>query len=478
MKTTLLVDGSYLLKSVYDSKDPDVKSKRQTTYKFLTVIRKLLKDFPSINKCIVLFDGENSGKARYEIYNGYKANRPNKSWYSKTKLSEKEIKNINIQKADAKFHVVNIKNYLEELYIRHCQLDEVESDDLIAQYVIDNHKNENINIYTNDRDLCQLVEYDNVNLILANKHIILNTGDKFEEKRHILINKNNYRKHFGIHYKNIVVLKSILGDNSDNIKGVRMLSENKLLNYIPELKVKEIDIGYIKEKLNNINKQTQDIINFNNFISNEVYNLFSDLKIELKQSKRNNKIYLNLNHNFTNNIFLFFENDEFIINNKFLTKFCSSDSESSITVMDYFKKIKYNVNDELILKVIDYIKNKLNVLIGQELYDINYKITSLKEPFLSEKDKDDFDLAANAPMEYYELVKGEKKDIRGGKYLLKLMQNDNFLDNYNNNNNDNLKIDKNNKNLLLNKFLNYIQPFIIIPNNEKKYYNYHLNKNK
>lgn len=476
MKTTLLIDGSYLLKSVYDTKDPDITSKRQTTYKFITVIRKLLKDFPSINKCIVLFDGENSGKARYNIYNGYKANRPNKSWYSKTQLTEKEIKNIMKQKSDAKFHIINIKNYLEELYIRHCQLEGVESDDLIAQYVIDNHKNENINIYTNDRDLCQLIEYDNVNLILANKYVILNKGDKFEEKRHILINKNNYRKHFGIHYKNIVLVKSILGDNSDNIKGVRMLSEEKLLKYVPELKVKEITIDYIKDKINSIGNNTQDVVNFNSFISNEVYDIFKELKIELKQSKRNQKLYFNLNHNFKNNLFLCYIDDEYIKINKVLNKLSKSEQEVNITVMDYFKKIKYDVTDNIIIKVLDYIKNKLNVLIGDHLFNINNKIISLKEPFLSEKDKDDFDLAANAPMEYYEVINGKHTEIRGGKFLLKLMQNDNFLDNYSNKLDENLNINKNNKNLHLNKFLSYVQPFIIIPNNEKKYYNFHVKK--
>ena len=231
----ILVDGNALFKrsflgakDVYNQKEEHIGG----IYQFITVLRKLL-DEDLYHKCFVFWDGELSGQLRYNIYNDYKANR-NKDYINgthpvdKTELSQK----------------IQIKRYLEELFIRQYEDKIVEGDDLIA-YVCNNKKsNETITICTSDRDLCQLIDEDvRIYMLDLKKYITL----------------DNYNSFFKHHPSNVALLKIFCGDNSDCIKGIKRLGEGTMLKHFPEIATKPVTISEIIERT--IELQSERFIN-------------------------------------------------------------------------------------------------------------------------------------------------------------------------------------------------------------------------
>jgi 5'-3' exonuclease len=188
-----------------------------------------------------MWDGENSGKLRYERYKEYKANRESKTWYTKIVLTENEINYHNKNKESELWQKVRIQEYAEDLFLRQVMVDEIEGDDLIAYYCKQYHNVEDIIIYSNDRDYVQLMDYDNVSLYLADKKQLI---DKF-----------NSFMFFEYHYSNACLVKTICGDASDNIKGIEGVKLPTLLEFFPEIKNKKITVDYIIEKAKNLQEE-------------------------------------------------------------------------------------------------------------------------------------------------------------------------------------------------------------------------------
>lgn len=217
----LVVDGNALFKrSILGAKDVYNQNQEHIggIYQFITVLRKLLDD-DLYHKAFVFWDGELSGQMRYDIYHDYKSNR-NKDYVNGTHpIDESELS----QK-------LQIKRYLEELFIRQFEDRIVESDDLIA-YVCNNKKsNEKITICTSDRDLCQLID-SNVRIYMC------------DLKQYVTL--ENYNQFFKHHQSNAALVKVFCGDNSDCIKGVRRLGEDTLIKHFPEITERQVDIGEI-----------------------------------------------------------------------------------------------------------------------------------------------------------------------------------------------------------------------------------------
>jgi len=239
---TLLVDASYLLKSSFEgSKDTSTSKFGHIggLYFFFTKLRKLIKDY-KINKVILVWDGENGGIFRYQIDRAYKANRKNKSWYEPIVLTEYEKK----READKEKSVLKqrkrIQAYAEELFLRQIEVSQIEADDLIESYCIKHNETEDIYIYTTDRDFAQLL-YLNITIIFKD----INTP----------INRGNFSFHFNYHYRNVLTMKIICGDVSDNIKGIPGIQERTLLKHFPDLEFKYVTVREICKKAVQINNE-------------------------------------------------------------------------------------------------------------------------------------------------------------------------------------------------------------------------------
>lgn len=221
---TLLVDGNALFKRGYHgSRDALNKDGDHVggIYQFVTVLKMLLsKDV--YHRVYVMWDGNFSGKLRYDIYKDYKSGR-GKNYEEGTEPDDKE----------EKLQQFKVKQYLYHLSIRQVGDEITEADDYIALYCNSKLPNEDITIVTSDRDICQLINND-IRVWLLDKRLYLTT--------------DNYKEHFNHHLRNLALLKVIAGDNSDSIKGIKGVKETTLLKHFPFIAERETSLEEILEE--------------------------------------------------------------------------------------------------------------------------------------------------------------------------------------------------------------------------------------
>ena len=106
-------------------------------------------------------------------------------------------------------------DYLMQLPITVIALDYIEADDVIAYMSKVCFKNDVI-ICSSDKDFLQLVDDDGVKVLSLTKKKIYTTKEIEDE--------------YGVSSKNFIHYKSIVGDVSDNIKGVNGIGEKTIRN--------------------------------------------------------------------------------------------------------------------------------------------------------------------------------------------------------------------------------------------------------
>lgn len=220
---TLLIDGNALFKFSFLGAKNEYNSNGDHIgglYSFLVILRKLLSE-DLYHKVFVFWDGKLSGKLRYEIYKPYKSSR-GKDYENGT--HPVEISELEQRK--------KIWDYLNALNIRQITDEVVESDDFIGYYCLNKKENETITIASTDRDFLQLISNDIKIYFL-------------DLRQYIEI--SNYSSYFCYIQENAMLLKIILGDNSDSIKGIKGLREKTLLKLIPELNERKLTIDEVIE---------------------------------------------------------------------------------------------------------------------------------------------------------------------------------------------------------------------------------------
>ena len=237
---TLLVDANFLIKKSFHGNKDSFNNNIHigALYSFYTTLRKLIRDNQS-TKVILMFDGEMGGKLRHLIDPLYKANRKNKEWSNKIELSDYEIKKELEKEQSILFQRKRIQAYAEELFIRQIEIDEIEADDLIAQYCLSHHNDEDISIYTRDRDFLQLLDL-NITIIFSDINVP--------------VTRRNFLQFFNYHYTNALLMKVICGDKADNITPIKGIGEDTLLTYFPDLKFKQFTVREICKLADDINK--------------------------------------------------------------------------------------------------------------------------------------------------------------------------------------------------------------------------------
>ena len=218
---TLLIDGNSLLQTGFHGvKDYFHNGKHfGAIFHFLNTIRKHLVE-QDYNKVVVFWDGKNNAKYRQDILSEYKINR-------RKRLTPEQENDLFRQKH-------RITQYLEEVFVRQAEFNNCEADDCIAYYCA-NTEDENKLILTNDKDLSQLV---NEKTTIK----FLNDGKIIDENQKITISK------LSVPTNNVTLIKILLGDKSDNIKGIRFLGEKTLKTYFPEIEEKTITLKEVLDK--------------------------------------------------------------------------------------------------------------------------------------------------------------------------------------------------------------------------------------
>ena len=255
---TLLVDGNNLMKIASVDKRMNGKGEEYgIVFQFLWQLHKLLqvKDY---NFVYVMLDGEKSGQLRYNFYQDYKANR-DKNYelsgskseydkqidayvkkvldYSRNKQKIQETVRGETEEESFERQKLILKQILEELFVRVCEYDEVEGDDLIAYYVKHKKDNERVVIVSGDRDLTQLIN-DEVCIYIPSL------------KKYI--SPKNHIQELGYTHENVLIKKILCGDSSDNIKGIKGMGEKTFFNLFPDAKTKKytLDDIFVETKKN------------------------------------------------------------------------------------------------------------------------------------------------------------------------------------------------------------------------------------
>lgn len=236
MIKTLLIDGSNLMKiGFHGVKDLySDGSHLGAIYHFINTIRKFLEEH-NYDKVVVFWDAEHSSSPRKEIYPQYKGNR-------KQDMNEYKLESYLTQNS-------RIKEYLEEVFVRQVEMVYNEADDLISFYC-KMASNEEITIFSSDKDLTQLIT-DKVTIYSPNSKQYFKQGDM------ITINKVQ------IPHYNVLICKILTGDNSDNINGIEGLGEKTLVKLFPNMLVKPCTLKEIRDTANNLiqNKKSKVLEN-------------------------------------------------------------------------------------------------------------------------------------------------------------------------------------------------------------------------
>ena len=223
-------------------------------------------------RVVLVFDGKGGSQRRRKIYKEYKANRKpptrlNRNYDMTTDEQERE---------NMKWQLVSLVEMVECLPVSILALDNIEADDTIAYFSELVTKNGGTSIiYSTDKDFLQMVS-DSVKLYNPVKKKTFDVDVVLET--------------YGVHPSNFVFYRSLLGDKSDNIDGIKGAGEKTVLKYIPELVDPnvEVNLDLVEQKYADIKKKPKLVENIldNTSIVNrnlELMNLHDvDINIDAK----------------------------------------------------------------------------------------------------------------------------------------------------------------------------------------------------
>lgn len=293
MKKILLVDGNLLL------------------FRSFYAAQAIVKDQP-INMGIHLFFNtflEIFKKANYEyVFFAFDAIGP--TWrhneYDQYKSGRKKAPEDLYKLKEIIFEILNI------MKISFAALTGDEADDLIATLCVRYKKDFFIDIFSEDKDLLQLID-NNVDIIMKNK-------DKSIKDKYAKISIDNFYSIFNFYPEQIVDYKSIAGDNSDNLPGITGIGPKQTIDLLRRYKNIEniyLNIGHLSPKQQELFSKNKEqallckklaTLNTNVNISNNL----DDMLVKIENIKNDNvfnilnKYYLkkiwNIISNLNNNL--------------------------------------------------------------------------------------------------------------------------------------------------------------------------------
>ena len=175
----------------------------------------------------VIFDGAGSANARKNLLPEYKSGR------DLQRITNWEAFDNKDDEDDAKVdQIVRIIQYLKTLPVKTIGIPKVEADDVIAYLsdIIPQSPKDKVFIVSSDKDFLQLVN-ENV--------VVYRPMEKEFYTEQTVIDK------FKMSPNNFILYKTLMGDNSDKVKGVKGLGEKKLYKLFPELSEKDMSLDDI-----------------------------------------------------------------------------------------------------------------------------------------------------------------------------------------------------------------------------------------
>jgi DNA polymerase-1 len=203
-------------------------------------------------RVVLVFDGLGSTHNKKNLYPGYKANR------STTRLTNWDIFENKDDEGEAMVgQMTRLIQYLQQLPVTLVSIDKIEADDSIG-FIVDHFEKDElckeVTIMSADKDFYQLVS-DKTSVYSPTKRKTYKIQDIMDE--------------FGVHPNNFLAYKILLGDNSDNLPGVRGIGPKKAIKMFPLNEEQELDL--------------EDLINISedNLSDNSMYGSVLEFKHQL-----------------------------------------------------------------------------------------------------------------------------------------------------------------------------------------------------
>lgn len=374
MKKVILVDGNNLLfRSYYATAYQGVimrNSKGFPTnalYGFINMMNKIMKE-EEPSYILVAFD---KGKTfRHDQYDWYKAGRV-------------EMPN------DLKLQFPKAKEVLDAMGIKHFEIDNYEADDIIGTVakIVDEEDEFIATIISSDKDLLQLISDEVEVKLLKTSGFVRMTREEF---------KNTYG---GIEPINMIDLKALMGDKSDNIPGVKGIGEKTAVNLLS--KYKTLDGVY--QNIDDVSGKTKEKLladKDNAYMSYDIATIYREVPLdftlnELKYTGFDKERFLEILHELEFFSLLrkmnVYDNEPSIINSQ------SKDEFEFANITDFPKNKEFSYYVETDFE--SYNKGKI---IGVGLYDGSKayyipgdKVTEYSELFSTIYNKYTYDLKRN-----------------------------------------------------------------------------------
>ena len=298
MKKVLLIDGNSIMNRAFYG---IMSSKMLTTddgkytnalYGFLSILFKNIEEVKP-DYMLIAFDSKTAANARKNMYDGYKKNRHQMPDELKEQMPE-------------------IKEILKAMNISYLELADYEGDDILGSFAKKFASNDTVcYILSGDRDLFQLVQ-ENI--------IVRIPRTKMGKTETEIFDIENVEKEYGLKPEELIELKALMGDSSDEIPGcpgvgpktaTELLKKYKTINGIyeaiqneetasefkPKLKEKLIEnkeLVELSKKLGKINinapiTDNLDDIKVKPWNNDEVYKLFKYYKFNRFMTRFNIK---------------------------------------------------------------------------------------------------------------------------------------------------------------------------------------------
>ena len=170
-------------------------------------------------RVIVVWDGKGGSANRKNIDPNYKANR------ATSRITHWGLYDTKAEETEALIgQLFRTKDYLECLPLQQIMMEKLEADDIIAYLAQQADKNnKKITIISSDKDFLQMV----------NKNIEVYAPVKKKVFTHY-----NIEDELKVIPENYNIVKALLGDNSDGLKGVKGLGIKTIVSQFPDLVTK------------------------------------------------------------------------------------------------------------------------------------------------------------------------------------------------------------------------------------------------
>ena len=303
MKKIILIDGNSLMfRSFYATAyTGNLMQNKQGLYTnalfgFCNMLNKVLEE--KYDAIFVAFD---AGKAtfRHQQYSDYKGGR---------KPMPEEFK----------MQIPYIKKYLDLLNIKRFETLDYEADDLIASVASLAKDEYEVKIITGDKDLLQLVG-GNVKVFITRKGV-----GELEE-----FNEDNFKEKMGILPAQVTDYKGLIGDNSDNLSGIKGIGPKSACALLEKYNTLENIIDHVDElkgKQAELIKDGADI----GLTCKRLATLVKDINLEFNLNDLQRSDYN------VSNLISFYEEVEF---NSFIKKLKLDSTQDATTIktIDYIK---------------------------------------------------------------------------------------------------------------------------------------------